>query len=159
MSFITEYQFNILIILGLITLALSIYLGMLFVRLRSQLKISKQKEKDYQNQLAEKELFYRDSIITICKATLQQQCELSEACLRIHHLIQYYPEKASHADYQVFSKMHEEISDFAVLDARKQLTKQEMHSQDKARFKIEDRYRTEIYNALKILKDDFQSIN
>lgn len=92
-----------------------------------------------------------ESIILISKAMEQQQCDLSEGVIRIVNLLNALPlnnppdfkAKFPHT-YALFV----EISGFAVLEARQQLSKQERRKQDKAREQIESEYESKVLDEL-----------
>lgn len=119
--------------LAIIVLALSIYLGFLLNTLRlSRLKVKRQEEK-IQNEI-------KESLRIIALAALQEQCEISEACIRIVGLLKTYPRfhfTSEHADLLSF---HAALQDFDYLEARQKLTKQERFTQDQKRFDAEARY-------------------
>ena len=65
---------------------LSFYAGYLVFRLRTQQKLRKQKTQQRINKIFQ-------SIQTIAKTLEQQQCNLSEGCIRIFHLLEALPVK------------------------------------------------------------------
>lgn len=82
----------------------------------------------------------RKSIEMIALATIDGDCELSEACIRIKHLLDYYPSLAAAPEHRVIGEMFEEISGFATHEARRDLTPRERAAEDRARYRIEERY-------------------
>ncbi|CUS47771.1 MAG: protein of unknown function DUF2489 [Idiomarinaceae bacterium HL-53] len=119
---------------GFIIIAgLSIYAGMLLGQLNKQRK---------ENQVGEnKRLAYiHESILTIAKAMQQEQCPLSEGCIRIAVLLDNLPD-AKHAKFeQRFPKIHEmyeKIKHMPTHDARKQFPKDEIRKLDKEREALE----------------------
>ena len=128
------------IILSLVVLALGVYLGMLYSRIRYQKKQTQKNEEMREQQKKERVAFVNDSIFIIGKATLQGQCELSEACVRISALLKNYPDLLALEDLGSLRDMSKELEAFDYLDARKALSKQERFNQDKKRFEIEKKY-------------------
>ena len=153
----TSFQMIFFILLSLITLVLSIYLGVLFVRLHYQKKQQTQIKQQFQAQYDKKEKFYRDSLKIICQATLAKQCELSEACLRINHLLGFFPQKRSNENYRIIFDMYEQIKGFDILEDRLSLSKQAKFNQDKERIAIENKFSSKMYKALEILSCDLNS--
>lgn len=158
LNLLKENSNLIFTILGLIVFVLSTFLGITVVKLRDQ----KRKQADYNTRLAEEvkkqDFYFKDSIITICKATVQGQCEFSEACIRIKKLLEYYPEIASEEQFKVIQNMYEEIKGFSTHGERLNLSKQEIFNQDKARFSIEAKYKQDMHKSLEILQKKIESI-
>ncbi len=92
-----------------------------------------------------------ESIILISKAMEQQQCDLSEGVIRIVNLLNALPLNNPPDFKAKFPHTHAlfvEISGFAVLEARQQLSKQERRKQDKAREQIESEYESKVLDEL-----------
>jgi hypothetical protein len=141
----------ILILLALIVLGLGIYLGVLLGKIKQQ-KIKENQMQDKLLSLAsEREVFLKDSIITISRAAVQNQCELSEACIRVYELLKNYPELGAHEEYSVIRHMYEALSDFPYLAERQKLSKQERFVQDTKRFQVEEKFRSEVVKSLDLL--------
>lgn len=148
----------LLILLALITLSLGVYLGYLLSRVKSQ----KKKQRDSEEKLLElsrqRKEHLVESIITIARAAVQDQCELSEACIRIKKLLENYPQVAERADFEIIARMYGELSGFAYLEERKALSKQEKFNQDKKRFLVEDKFRDPMLKSLKTLITTFEEM-
>jgi hypothetical protein len=150
MDFLERYSILIFIVLGAIVFGLSLYLGIIFSKLKGQkeldsldfLKLVKTKTKNLK-------------ILMLCKATLQGQCDYSEACIRIKKLLEYFPEIEANEDFYVFQQMYQEIAGFATHQERLNLPKQEIFRQDQLRFKVEQKYEDKFMKSLKQLKDLF----
>jgi hypothetical protein len=162
MSFIQENKIIIFSVLALLTFSLSIYLGMMFVRIRNfkNAKLLKEQinQKRQLKKAAERETFLKDSIIIICRASVQKQCELSEACIRIKKLLENYPSIAIKPEFSPIQEMYAEIEKFPYLDSRQELTKKERFMQDNERFKIEEAYASKMDNSLKLLLEHFVNL-
>lgn len=154
MEFIYENKIIVFLLLGAIIFTLAIYLGVLF----KKIKIQEQDKLTLEKKLKERDDFIKESIKTICLATVQGQCELSEACLRLKHLLINYPTLSEDSKYSVIFEMYDEISEFATLEDRKALSKQEIFNQDKKRFQIEKKYESALLESLDSLYKHFKAI-
>ncbi len=82
-----------------------------------------------------------ESVRIISLATVQNQCDLSEACIRLQNLMKRNEVVDKFASYiPVVEEMYQEIKDFAYLDERAKLSKQEKFKQDNKRFVIEEKF-------------------
>ena len=159
MEFIKENNILVFSILGLITFALSVYLGTLIVKVKNFKDAQKLKAEIRERNLAKREHFLKDSITTICRATLRGDCELSEACLRIKKLLENYPAIENEAEFRPIQDMYDEIKEFPYLEARQALTKQERFKQDNKRFKIEENYKEKMNKSLNLLLQRFENLS
>lgn len=159
LEFIKQNQFFFIAILALVTFCLAIYLGVLMKRLRVQNNEQKRLVDEYKKELADKASYYKDSILIISKATIQGQCETSEACVRIKKLLEMFPEISQEKDFLIIEKMFAELADFAILDKRKELSTQEKFNQDKLRFEVEEKYNDDFMISLKSLINRFELLN
>ncbi|WP_228517739.1 DUF2489 domain-containing protein [Aliidiomarina indica] len=116
----------LLIVAILIIAGLSVYAGMLLTRLRSQNKAVRTAEG--------KRLHYlHESIETIAKAMQQEQCPLSEGCIRIAVLLDNMPQASSAGFPQRFPAIHdmyERIKHMPTHEARKDYPKKEIRKLD-----------------------------
>jgi hypothetical protein len=143
-EFIIQNQFIILIFLGLITLTLSIYLGLLFTRLWQHKKNLKKNEQELKSFLDQKRVETKESIRIICLATIQDQCEVSEAVIRLQKLVEFIPEHFEHINREILKSAYEDFGQFDYLEERKALSKQQRFDQDKRRFDLEKLYENKI---------------
>ncbi len=151
MNFLLENANIIFIVLSVLVLGLSIYLGILLSQVKKKNdKMREEKEK--------KDLFIKDSLKVIALATIQGQCDLSECCIRVKNLIDYFPKLASKAEFQVFQQMYEEIKSFPTHERRLEQSKQQIFQQDSLRFKIEDRYREDMIKSLDLLRTEVDAL-
>ncbi|MAX66342.1 MAG: DUF2489 domain-containing protein [Bacteriovoracaceae bacterium] len=155
MDFLERYSILIFIVLGAIVFGLSLYLGIIFSKLKGQKELAKELEFKLAQSQKEQDFYYADSILMLCKATLQGQCDYSEACIRIKKLLEYFPEIEANEDFYVFQQMYQEIAGFATHQERLNLPKQEIFRQDQLRFKVEQKYEDKFMKSLKQLKDLF----
>lgn len=118
---------------AVIVAALAFYAGRLLWQLQQQTKQQQQKK-------AEKEQYLRDSIVLICKAMLEQQCELSEGALRLwvllDHLVpEHKPDPVQ--SYPWLHRMYQVVKDMPTHKARKQQDKALTQQQDDVRLQAE----------------------
>lgn len=158
MIFLTENASLIFVLMAIAVLGLSVYLGILWAQIRKQKIKNELQEERIKNQLDEQKKYVTESIDIIALATIQGQCDLSECCIRIKNLIDYFPELSEKPKFQVFQRMYEEIKDFPTHEKRNEQTKQETFKQDKERFRIEDKYRDGLLKSLKLLRDEMKSV-
>ena len=95
----------------------------------------------YQNQLRDAAVNKRveridESIITIAKAMQQEQCPLSEGCLRIVVLLDHRPEAVEYdyaKDYPAMHEMYDKIKHMPTHENRKKFPKKKIREMDKER--------------------------
>tara|TARA_B110000503_G_scaffold53384_1_gene85834 strand:- start:211 stop:651 length:441 start_codon:yes stop_codon:yes gene_type:complete len=127
---------------------LSFYAGYLVLRLRTQQKLRKQKTQQRINKIFQ-------SIQTIAKTLEQQQCNLSEGCIRIFHLLEALPVK-NKPDYSqqfigIYS-LYNQVKDFPTHDVRKAQSKIETKKQDLQREELEAQLESQILRDVSVLK-------
>ncbi|RUO23172.1 DUF2489 domain-containing protein [Aliidiomarina iranensis] len=126
----------IALIIGVLVVAgLSIYAGILLSRLRQQNKGIAKNQKKRLNYLHE-------SIETIAKAMQQDQCPLSEGCIRIAVLLDNLPDAERHnfgKRWPSIHELYERIKHMPTHDARKEFPKKEIRKMDfeRERFEVE----------------------
>jgi hypothetical protein len=162
-SFLIENQIGILIILSIFVFALAIYLGVLLNKLKHQKRVILEKTKKAKEAAKAREISILESIEIITKGVIQDQCEVSEGCLRIKKLKDLLPYFSDEIDLSVFDQMYAEISNFDTLEARKELSNQDRYDQDKKRFNIENEYSDRIKESskdlLSFVKEKLNSIS
>jgi hypothetical protein len=134
-----------LLFVALATIAgLAFYAGSLLFKLRTQNHTRQKKTQIRIDNISE-------SIQTIAKATDQKQCELSEACIRICHLLEALPvlDKPDFPlQYSSLYQLFDAIKDLPTHQARKEQSKLETRKQDRQReeleIKLEPKIRKEI---------------
>lgn len=94
----------------------------------------------------------KESICIISMATIQEQCEISEACLRIANLLPHLDE-IDHKEerWKPLFDMYDEIRELKTLDDRKALRAAHRHAEDKKRYASEEKYHTEMLHLLQNL--------
>ena len=121
---------------ALIIAGLAFYAGTLLMRLQQQRRQQLQQAARLQQQQAEKALYLRDSIILICKAMREEQCELSEGALRLWVLLDHLvPERTPdpQTTYPGLFQMYQVVKDMPTHQARKAQAKSLTRQQDKVR--------------------------
>jgi hypothetical protein len=138
----------LLLIALLIVAGLVAYAGLLIFKLRTQQILRKQKTQKRIDKISV-------SIQTIAKALDQQQCNLSEGCIRLFHLLEALPVK----DKPDFSKqfkglysLYEQVKDFPTHDVRKLQGKDVTKKQDLQREQLEAQLESQILNDVSVLK-------
>ncbi len=144
--------------LGVLVVAcLAFYLGQLLFQLRSQQQRQQQALLDHQKKQAEHQQYLLDSIVLIGKATLEQQCELSEAALRIWVLLEnLQPDLAQACRWPGLFTMYDCVKAMPTHDARKELDKKELRRQDHLRqqteIQLKDAIEMDIRGLLEVLQ-------
>ena len=119
----------------------------------NQLKADKEGE---QKRLAEayngRQDSLQESIRIISMATIQEQCETSEACLRIANLLPHL-DLINHEEevWAPLFSMYKEIKGLKVKDERKALKAAERMAEDKIRWDIENKYHDDILKICELL--------
>ncbi len=151
MNKILEYQIPLFIFLGAVVFALAIYLGFLFTKLKQQKNDQDDLQKKFDEKLKEQDYYFKDSLVTLARATLSGQCDLSECCIRVRKILEYYPELEANKDFGPIITMYEQIKIFPTHQERLDQSKQEIFEQDKKRFEIENDFRESVHNSLEKL--------
>ncbi len=137
---------------GLVVLALVLYAAWLFYRLHQQRERQQDVARQHQNENQRMHEERMRSVELLCIATLDGDCNLSEACIRLHHLLAYYPGLQREAPVTLIASMYAEVADFATHDARQALPADELARQDEVRADVEARYRGDMFSQLRVLK-------
>jgi hypothetical protein len=127
---------------------LAFYTGSLLFKLRSQHQFRKQKTKKRIDNISE-------SIQTIAKALDQQQCNLSEGCIRLYHLLEALPVKNKPNFSLQFSGLYSlyyKVKDLPTHEIRKSQSKMETKQQDLQREELESQLESQILKDVSILK-------
>jgi hypothetical protein len=127
--------------------SLAFYAGSLIFKLRTQRKLRNQKTQQRIDNISE-------SIQTIAKALEQQQCNLSEGCIRLFHLLEALPVKDKPDFAQQFSglySLYHQVKDIPTHDARKLQSKRKTQQQDLQREELEAQLETQILNDVAVL--------
>lgn len=145
---ITRYWILFVLAGTTIVLALSWYSFLLMRRLRHQT----QSQTEKRNKLLRTCI---DSATTIIAATLQQQCNLSEATLRLFAIVdtlnQYSSQRIELSEFRNLSALYDVVQDHPILEARKQLPKKDRMKLDLTRESLEAELESKILMELKEL--------
>tara|TARA_R110002167_G_scaffold71228_8_gene201128 strand:+ start:3372 stop:3812 length:441 start_codon:yes stop_codon:yes gene_type:complete len=128
--------------------SLGFYAGSLLCRLRAQQQVRNQKT---QQRIAN----ISQSIQTIAKALEQQQCNLSEGCIRLFHLLEALPIKDKPDFSQQFTGLYSlygQVKDLPTHEARKAQNKRDTKLQDIQREELEAKFESQILNDVAVLK-------
>ncbi|MGI5309989.1 DUF2489 domain-containing protein [Rheinheimera sp. WS51] len=147
----------ILITLGaIIVAALAFYAGKLIWQLQQQKqKIAQQQE----HKTTERKKYLTDSIVLICKAMLEGQCELSEGALRLWVLLDHLvPERTPdpNTSYPGLYQMYLVVKDMPTHEARNKQDKALTKQQDSVRLKAEQDLKSTILQDTAALLNRFQ---
>ena len=148
---LVKNQNIIFFILAVFVFGLSVYLGIVLNKVKAQKKYIREQRIKAQEEADKRELFILESLEVISKGVIQDQCEVSEGCLRIKKLKDQLPYLSQQIDLSVFDMMYRDIEQFDILDARKELSNQARYDQDKARFKVENEYSDRIKESCQVL--------
>ncbi|MBU1312031.1 MAG: DUF2489 domain-containing protein [Gammaproteobacteria bacterium] len=143
----------------MVIVALAFYAGMLLRRLQLQKLQQKQQQLALQQQQTEKRRYLTESITLICRAMLEQQCELSEGALRVWVLLDHLvPERQPDPvqTYPGLHQMYQVVKDMPTHEARKRQSKQQTYNQDKLRLAAEQQLKDFILADAKALLQRLQ---
>lgn len=141
---------NTLLLLVALTIiaSLAFYAGSLLFRLRIQRRLRYQKTQQRIENISQ-------SIQTIAKALEQQQCNLSEGCIRLFHLLEALPIKDRPDFSQQFPglySLYEQVKNLPTHEARKAQSKTETRLQDSQREELESQLESQILIDVSVLK-------
>ena len=84
--------------------------------------------------------YWQESARIVALAVVQEQCDLSEGCLRLRFIMNQLGDPR-----ELLEQMGEELKGFATHKNRQALPLDERFRQDKERFKIEQRYAKQMF--------------
>lgn len=155
MNFVAQ---NWLILTGLAVVIIASLSGYLVLILR-KLRVQNQEQARKRSKFV---LSCCDSMLTIIAATLQQQCNLSEAILRIFAIADTLNQHNNSAinlnEYPGMNKLYQEVLDHPILGARKALAKKERMKLDLRRETLEAELESVILKELQALEELLQSL-
>ncbi|MGI0119377.1 DUF2489 domain-containing protein [Zooshikella sp. RANM57] len=135
----------LLIIATVITLALAIWA----IKLWREVFQNQAKIREYKKQHRD---FLISSIRLIAAAVVNEQVNLSEACIRLRFLLENIDENIlKQADFAVIDTMYLATKDMPTHDERHSLRPNKLNALDKERLELEAQYRQEIMHAAKKL--------
>ena len=128
---------------------LAFYAGSLLFKLRTQQQLRSKKTQKRIDSIIQ-------SIQTIAKALEQQQCNLSEGCIRLFHLLEALPVTNKPDFSQQFTglySLYEQVKELPTHEHRKAQTKRETKQQDLQREELEAQLETQILKDVMVLKN------
>ena len=126
-----QYWFLIISIGVLIIIVLGFYAGKLLKQLSQQTLLQKQALVNQQKALKKHDKKVLDSVLLITRAMQQKQCEFDEGCWRLSVLLASLKTMSDLGkQFPSIFGLYEIIKDFAILDARKTLTKKQRMRED-----------------------------
>lgn len=145
-----NFTFLIIIFVALSVIGcLAFYASSLLLKLNKQKRLQGQKRQ-------QRVLRITQSIQTISLALEQQQCNLSEGCIRLYHLLECIPidnrpDYSQH--YPALYGLYEKVNKLATHDDRKQLKPSELRKQDEQREEDESQLESKILVEVSKLKN------
>lgn len=94
----------------------------------------------------------KESLRIISMATIQEQCEVSEAALRLSKLLPLF-DKIDHKDedFKAIYDMYDAIKDLKYLEERNALNINERFAEDDIRYAAEEKFKSEILKSCEII--------
>lgn len=150
MTFIIEH------LVWFISLSLLIIVVLGYYALSLMLKVKKQ-EQAKSNAINDRADNINQSIKTICDATLQQQCSISEATVRVISLLEVHPILAGKYDEKLpkTNQFFKDIEHHPILANRKKTPKHVVRKLDLEREDLEAKYESKILAELEWLSQQF----
>jgi len=143
-----------IIIAALIISALAIYATNLLWQLKKQTEAIKAEEQKQQAEYNAHDHKILTSVALIVRAMQVDQCELSEGCWRLSVLLNALKTSTDHQQkFPTIFGLYNNIKHMAILDQRKELTKQQRMKEDFERMKFEAQYQDGIKKDLDSLAD------
>jgi hypothetical protein len=126
-----QYWFLVISLGVLIIIVLGFYAGKLLKQLSQQTLLQKQALVNQQKALKKHDKKVLDSVLLITRAMQQKQCEFDEGCWRLSVLLASLKTMSDLGkQFPSIFGLYEIIKDFAILDARKTLTKKQRMRED-----------------------------
>jgi hypothetical protein len=143
-----------IVIASLIISALAIYAAKLLWQLKKQTDEIKIAQQQQQAELNAKDHKTLTSVALIVRAMQVDQCELSEGCWRLSVLLNALKTSTDHQQkFPAIFGLYNSIKHMAILDQRKDLTKQQRMKEDFERMKFEAQYQDSIKKELDTLAE------
>ncbi|PKF51383.1 DUF2489 domain-containing protein [Enterovibrio nigricans] len=133
---------------GVIILSLAVYAGWLLAKLRQQ---TKTQQAAMNEAIKQRNLKIIESVDVIAMATLQEQCDLSEAAIRLYMIMDHLQgEKRVEfpTRFPALYELYDVVKDMPRGDARKDIPKKERMRHDMSRMKAESRLQQAIHTEL-----------
>jgi uncharacterized SAM-binding protein YcdF (DUF218 family) len=141
-------NFVLILLAAIVITSLAWYAGSLLYKLQVQKRNIAEVSTQRLNKITE-------SIRVIALAMAQQQCNLSEGCIRLYHLLECLPitnkSDFSHTYTGIYS-LYREVKDLPTHQTRKLLSREEVSQQDTIREHKEALFEAQILKDVAILK-------
>ncbi|KGJ88119.1 DUF2489 domain-containing protein [Thalassotalea sp. ND16A] len=136
----TTLHIALLCLAAVVIIILASYATLLLLKLRQQKQQQLLASRQEQLKQMARDVKTVNSIVLIAKAVNQKQCEISEGCWRLSVLMESLPQQSQQLKlkFPAIFKLYSKISHMPILDARKQLTKQEKLKLDLERMTAEE---------------------
>lgn len=146
-NWLQENTIFVLLTAIIIVCALAAYAAYLLIKLKQQ----QTKQDAFTQERKEK---VTESIQTIAAATLQQQCNLSEASIRVVKLLAIFDEDEVKlaTQYKAVYSLYDKVKDMPTHDDRKKLERTELEELDVIREEHEAEHEAAILSEMKILQ-------
>ncbi len=149
---IVENQTYFFIAFGIIIPLLGYAVYLQFKTYRSLVTKREEEVENKKQAFKERQESLKESIRIISMATIQKQCEVSEACLRLANLLPHYRGVRHREDqYKALFDMFDEIKHLKTHKERNEMKIAQRHQEDKVRFKAEEKYEKEILEICQVL--------
>ncbi|GAL23404.1 DUF2489 domain-containing protein [Vibrio maritimus] len=143
----------------LIIVGLASYAGYLLLQLKKQKELQQQ-HRELAIKKRNANIF--ESVDTICLATIQGQCDLSEAAIRLYNIMDYVQgdERVDFdKEFPATAELFHIVKDMPRGDARQEMEKQQRMRDNLTRQKAEARLNDAIVEELKTLQRTVQPLN
>ncbi len=133
---------------GLLSVALSGYIFVTLRKMRAMQAAIAQREAEQEAELQAHRAHLRESLEVIARTMLEDQVELSEACIRLKVLIDNYdPDLHQQRGFAVFNELHARLAHMPTHQARKEADPKWIRKLDKERYRLEREYREDLRSA------------
>lgn len=165
MSLMQEYPLIVITAVAII-IGLAIYAAYLLQKVKQQ---ANQKSNEQSNTLYKRNTRLKHDIFTIAWAMRDEQCDLSEGCIRVCILIDHIYEQAGQPTTDLENRdnyleklpgiaaLYEKIKDLPTHEKRKKLDKRELRKQDFQRWKDEAEHKPQILQDIQWLQEAFKA--
>ncbi|WP_371187375.1 DUF2489 domain-containing protein [Thalassotalea maritima] len=142
----TTMQLVLVIVAVIIILALASYASFLLFRLREQKRFREQAERQKREKAQQRDVKVLESIMHICRAMAEKQCEVSEGSWRLSVLMESLPNHQAQmkSNFPAIFTLYSKINHMPILEARKQLTKKERFKLDLERAGYEEEFESAV---------------
>jgi hypothetical protein len=126
-----------------------------YLQLKTYKGLVSKREEEVENKkkaFKERQESLKESIRIISMATIQKQCEISEACLRLANLLPHYRGVRHREDqYKALFDMFDEIKHLKTHKDRNEMKIAQRHQEDRVRYQAEEKYEKDILAICQVL--------